>query len=323
MVAPIKVEWDEKPVSEGGTVRIRAYDPYAAYNTWTARDSEGREYSGAEVTSEGFHIYGLDPYRYYSAGYACYLSDVNTQQDSWDIWDSNMPISNVKNRHVIGYKYFGFGGLNQDSKGLKAFRGTGKRNKTAFNLFLVPNSPSSFKVNVWLDGPWADKPWNGTKIGEIVVPANTARELTRFTIDVSRFVNHLEKKHAIFLVAEGKESSELFDLIGLGFSSKRKKIAPPVVPTVSITVNGKEVDLPEYPVRSTNANGIVGYNLYETTFRLPTGTTTAPVVSASSDQMNVKVNVTQTNSPAGTAKVEFDLNGVVKTYNIKFEMQAE
>ena len=323
MVAPIRVEWDEKPVSEGGTVRIRAYDPYAADNIWTARDSDGREYRGAEVTSEGFHIYGLDPYRYYSAGYACYLSDVNTQQDSWDIWDNNMPIGNVKNGHVIGYKYFGFGGLKQDTKGLKAFRGTAKRNKTAFNLFLIPKTSNSFKVNVWLDGPWADKPWSGTKIGEIVVPANTAKEQTQFTIDVSRFVDHLDQKHAIFLVAEGEEPAELFDLIGLGFSSKRKKIAPPVVQTVSIAANGKEVDLPQYPVRSTNANGIVGYNLYETTFRLPAGTATAPVVSAWSDQKNVKVTVTQADSPTGTAKVEFDFNGVVKTYSIKFETREE
>jgi len=321
MVAPIRVEWDEKPVSEGGTVRIRAYDTYAAGNTWTAKDSGGREYRGAEVTSEGFHIYGLDPYRYYSAGYACYLSDVSTQQDSWDIWDNNMPIANVKNGHVIGYKYFGFGGLEKDTKGLKAFAGTAKRNKTAFNLFLVPKTSESFKVNVWLDGPWADKPWNGTKIGEIVVPANAAKEQTQFKIDVSRFVDHLDKKHAIFLVAEGEESSDLFDLIGFGFSSKKKQIAPPVVPSVSITVNGKEVDLPEHPVRSTNANGIVGYNLYETTFSLPSGTAAAPVVSASSDQKNVKVHVTQADSPAGTAKVEFDFKGVIKTYNIKFEIR--
>ena len=65
----------QKPVSEGGKVTIRAYDPYAKDNLWTAKGSQGTEYTGAEVTSEGFHIYGLDPYQYYSAGYACYLSN--------------------------------------------------------------------------------------------------------------------------------------------------------------------------------------------------------------------------------------------------------
>lgn len=96
MVAPVKIEWDEALVSEGGKVTIRAYDPYSEDNTWTAKDSNGNEYTGAEVTSEGFHIYGLDPYKYYSAGYASYLSDINLQQDSWDIWDNNMPIANMK-----------------------------------------------------------------------------------------------------------------------------------------------------------------------------------------------------------------------------------
>ena len=48
MVAPIHVEWDKKSVSEGGKVSIRAYDPYAKDNIWTAKDSQGNEYKGAE-----------------------------------------------------------------------------------------------------------------------------------------------------------------------------------------------------------------------------------------------------------------------------------
>lgn len=323
MVAPVRIEWDEKPVSEGGMVRITGYDPYAEDYKWSAKDSQGREYNGAEVTSEGFHIYGLDPYQYYSAGYACYLSDPGIQQDSWDIWDNHMPIEKVQNGHIIGYKYFGFGGLKKNTKGLKAFKGTKKRNNTAFNLFLTPKTTDSFKVNVWLDGPWDNDTWKGTKIGEIMVPANSKQETTQFTVDVSRFVDHLDKKHAIFLVAEGKESTELFDLIGLGFSKKKKKLTPPVVPSVKIAVNGNEIAIPKTPVRSTNANGIVGYNLYETTYTLPAGTTTLPTVTATSNHDDVKVSVTQPESTTGIAEVDFDFNGVVKTYRIVFEKQAE
>ena len=77
-----------------------------------------------EVTSEGFHIFGLDPYKYYSAGYACYLSDIGLQQDSWDIWDNHMTVGPVKDGNIMGYKYFGFGGLDKDTKGIKAFEGT-------------------------------------------------------------------------------------------------------------------------------------------------------------------------------------------------------
>jgi arabinoxylan arabinofuranohydrolase len=316
MVAPVTIKWDEKSVADGGKVVIRGYDPYAADNIWGAKDSQGREYTGAEVASEGFHIYGLDPYQYYSAGYACYLSNLNSQQDSWDIWDNNMPITAVKNGNIIGFKYFGFGGLAKDSKGLKAFEGTKPGNKTAINVFLTPKTKNAFKVNVWLDGPWDNATWKGKKLGVINVPANAAQETTKYTLDVSAIVDKLDKKHAIYLVAEGADAEGLFDLAGLGFSSAKKKIVRPVVPTVSIMVNGEAIAVPATPVRSTNANGIVGYDIYETTCKVPSSITSVPVVSASASNPAVKVAITQSASKTGTAVVKFDYNGLVKTYKV-------
>ena len=320
MVAPITIQWDEKPVAEGGKVTIRAYDPYSESSKWSAKDSRGIEYTGAEVTSEGFHIYGLDPYNYYSAGYACYLSDIGIQQDSWDIWDNHMPVTSVGNGSIIGYKYFGFGGLDMDTKGLKAFEGTKPNNNTAFNLFLTPRARGSFKVNVWLDGPWDNNVWKGKKIGEITVPANSAQEITKFTIDVSDFVDQLDKKHAIFLVAEGMGpgSAPLFDLIGLGFSSDKKEIIRPVAPTVSIAVNGVVLNLPTVPLRSTNENGIVDYDIYEAMVNLAPNTTRTPIVSASASDPDIKVAITQAKSASETAIVQFDYKGIVKTYRIVF-----
>lgn len=318
VVAPITVQWDEKPVAEGGSAVIRGYDPFANDQIWTAKDSQGKEYKGAEVTSEGFHFYGLDPYQYYSAGFACYLSDVSLQQDSWEIWDNHMPITNMKNGNIVGFKYFGFGGLDKDIKGLKAFEGTKKGNKTAFNLFLTPKTAKSFKVNVWLDGPWDNATWKGKKIGEIIVPANSKQETTKFTIDVANYVDNLDKKHAIFLVAEGDATESLFDFIGLGFSSNKKKIERPVVPVVSIFVNGKAIDVPAIPVRSTNENGITGYDLYETTVKLPAATSQKPVVTASATNKAVKMVITQAESTTGTAQIKCDFNGVVKTYKVVF-----
>jgi hypothetical protein len=318
VVAPVTIEWDEKPVAEGGGARIRAFDPYAEDQIWTAKDSQGNEYTGAEVTSEGFHIYGLDPYQYYSAGYACYLSNLNLQQDSWDIWDNHMPIANVKDGNIIGYKYFGFGGLDEDKKGLKAFEGTKEGNETAFNLFLTPKTDKSFKINVWLDGPWDNEVWNGTKIGEIVVPADATKETTKFTVDVSKYVDHLDKKNAIFLVAEGDNRDELFDLAGLGFSRKGKELKRTVPPEVNIAVNGEAIEIPETPVRSTNANGIVGYDQYEANVSLPANTTEVPDVSASTDNEEVKIDIVQAESTSGRAVVKFDYNGIVKTYNVVF-----
>ncbi len=318
MVAPVKVEWDEKPVAEGGTVKIRAYDPYAEDKIWTATDSKGNVYNGAEVTSEGFHIYGLDPYQYYSAGYACYLSDVSLMQDSWDIWDNHMPITNVKNGTIIGYKYFGFGGLEEDKKGLKAFEGTKIGNQTAFNLFLNPKSQKSFKVNIWLDGPWDNSTWKGQKIGEITVPANSLQKTTQFTIDVSEYVDHLDQKHAIFLVAESTDSGNLCDFIGLGFSAKNKQIERPIVPSVNIEVDGKAIDIPDTPVRATEGNGIVAYNLYQTSVVVSSDAQRVPEVTATSDNKEVKINIQQAKSTSGKAVVKFDHNGIIKTYNVIF-----
>lgn len=120
-----------------------------------------------------------------------------------------MPITAMKNGSIAGFKYFGFGGLKHDTKGLKSFKGAKKGNKTAFNVFITPRSAASFKVNVWLNGPWDNSTWKRKKIGEILVPANSKKELTKFTIDVARFVEGLDKKHAIFLVAESSGQEPL------------------------------------------------------------------------------------------------------------------
>ncbi|WP_353140032.1 hypothetical protein [Pseudopedobacter sp.] len=321
VVAPVTIKWDDKPVAEGGTLSIRAYDPYSPNKLWTAKDSQGKEYKGAEITSEGFHIYGLDPYQYYSAGYASYLSDIGIQQDSWDVWDNHMPITNVKNGHIVGFKYFGFGGLKKDTLGLKAFDGTKAGNQTAFNLFITPKTVKAFKVNVWLNGPWDNEVWQGKKLGEINVPANSKAETTQFSIDVSQFVDNLDKKHAVYLVAEGEGQDALFDFIGLGFSSKDHKIVRPIVPQVNIMVNGKSIDLPITPVRSTNQNGIIGYNIYETTYKLPVRTKKVPVIKTNSNNPDVKVAITQAKSLNEPATVQFDYNGVLKIYNVKFSTE--
>ena len=322
MVAPAIIDWDEKSVAEGGKLTIRAYDPFAENNRWTAKDSQGREYTGAEVTSEGFHIYGLDPYRYYSAGIVSHLSHTGALQDSWDIWDDHTPVAGMSNGHIAGYKYFGFGGLAENKKGLKAFEGSKPGNNTKFNLWLTPKTRSAFKVNVWLDAPYNNDVWKGKKIGEINVPANSAQETTRFTIDVSEFVDHLDKKHAIFLVAESSSPNnprELFDLIGLGFSADKKEIVRHVAPVVSISVNDVGINLPTVPVRSTNQNGLTGYDQYEAIVTLSPATTRIPAVTAYASDSNVTIAISQAASTSGTAVVKFDYKGVVKTYSVVFK----
>ncbi|MDF2515059.1 MAG: putative glycosyl hydrolase [Sphingobacterium sp.] len=316
VVEPIKVEWDEKSVKEGGMVSIRAFGPYQ--ENLTVKDNQGKEYKGAEVTSEGFHFYGLAPYQYYSAGYACYLSDISLQQDSWDVWDNHMPITNMKNGHIVGFKYFGFGGLHQDKFGLKAFQGTKKGNQTAFNLFITPKSKAAFKVNVWLDGPWDNEVWKGKRIAQISIPANSKSEVTQFTVDVADVVDQLDRKHALYLVAEGGDENALFDFIGLGFSSKDQKIVRPIAPTVDITVDGKKLALPAIPVRSTDENGIIGYNTYEIAAPIQVKGKKIPAVKAFSANPEVKITVRQAGSLADHAKVDCTYRGQTKSYLIKY-----
>ncbi len=310
MVAPVKIEWDEKSVKDGGAVRIRAYDPYAENNIWTCTASNGDDYKGAEVTSEGFNMFGLDPYKYYSAGFACYLSDYGVQSDSWDVWNNHAAITGVKNGNIIGYKYFGFGGLDKDTKGIKAFEGTKPGNGTMLNLFITPKSAAGCKVQVWMDGPYDNATWKGKKLGVITIPAKAKNEVTRFTLDVSSMVDNLDKKHAIYLVAEGADGQQLFDLEGLGFSSKTKKIDCPVVPQVKILVNGTQISVPDTPVRSTEQNGLVDQSHYCTTVALPKGSA-APVVKVVAPGVDTKVDMQK-----DKALIECTYKGKTKYYEV-------
>ncbi len=319
MVAPVKISYDEELVANGGIVEITGYDPYAKDEKWSAKTVDGTEYKGAEVTSEGFNIYGLDPYKYYSAGYASYFSNPQLLQDSWDIWDNHMTVANVKNSDIVGFKYFGFGGLKDAQKGLKPFAGTKKGNNTEFNIFIEPKTEKLFKINVWIDAPWSNETWNGKEIAQIVVPENSKKEVTKFKVDVSEFVENLDKKHAVFIVAESDNQEVLFDFIGLGFSSKNQEINYQKAPTISVKVNGKEVEVPTRPIRSTTENGIVGYDQYEIIVDDSYKNGDDFMVKASSDNKNVKVDIKQAENVDGNAVVKCNYNGIVKTYTVSFE----
>ena len=246
MVAPVTIQYDEAPVAEGGAVRIYGCDPYAEDQILTVKDSNGHEYKGAEVTSEGFAIHGLDPFKYYSAGIACFLTNKQCQKDSWDVWANAMDIAGVNAGDIIGYKYFNFS----------------KARRCKFSAFVTPTTDQACKIAVWLDAPYKNDVWNGTCLGEIEIPAGSAQEKTCFTLKLGRKLAKLAGKHAIYLVAEG-EGENLFELQGLGFSKGMRSLKAPQIPVVTIKVNGETVEIPEIPTRSTNANGYVSQDIYD------------------------------------------------------------
>ena len=281
MVAPVKITWDKKPVAKGGKVTITGYDPYVKGNEWVAAASDGNTYTGAEVTSEGFQIFGLPPYHYYSAGLACFMYGPNSNnwmQDNHDVWNNSMDLAGIQNGGIIGFKYFGFGGLAQDTKGVKAFEGIKKGDEASLNLNLSSNGKGAFKIHVKLDDPW-----KGEEVGVIRVSDKFPKgKALVYTVPVPA-LEGLTGKHAIYLVVEGPEVQQpeqprgqwgrrpqqpqrpegLFDLHGLGFAKKGKGAVPPMIPQMTIKVDGQQLNIPQTPVMSTNANGYTECNHYQ------------------------------------------------------------
>ena len=309
MVAPIKIEWDKKPVAKGGQVRITAYDPYAKNNEWTTKASDGMQYTGAEVTSEGFNIFGLPPYAYYSAGIACYMSDQKWMQDNFDVWNNSMDLAGVKNGGVVGFKYFGFGGLAQHTKGIKPFEGTKQGDNTKFCINMTSKGKGAFRVRVMLDGPYANSTWNGKEIAVVDVPANAAKEATTYEVAVPA-VEGLTGKHAIYLVVEGAGNEPLVDFHGIGFAKAGKPCQRPAVPTVSILVDGKAVAMPTKPIFSTNDNGLMDLTNYQVYAPLKPNSTIMVVTNGGSVKREIGKIVD------GRATVRCTFNGKEKIYKI-------
>ena len=285
MVAPVKITWDKKPVAKGGVVKITAYDPYTKDNVWTAKAADGNEYTGAEVTSEGFQIFGLPPYNYYSAGLACFMYGPNANQymqDNHDVWNNSMDLAGIQNGGIVGFKYFGFGGLAQDTKGCKAFEGIKKGDNAHLYLNLTYSGKGAFKIHVKLDDPWKGKELGVISVGD-KTPTNQAVTISHLVPDVEG----LTGKHAIYLVTEGPDiklpeqpqgrpqfggarrgpqqpqrPQGLFDLHGIGFTKTDAKPIP-FVPQVTITVDGKKLNIPASPIMATNQNGYTECNHYQ------------------------------------------------------------
>ena len=338
MVAPVKIEWDKKPVAKGGKVRITGYDPFAPDNVWTAKASDGNEYTGAEVTSEGFHIFGLPCYGYYSAGIACYMYGPNSNQymqDNHDVWRNSMDLCGLQNGSIIGFKYFNFEGLAQDQKGVRVFEGFKKDFVNQFYLDLTTDSGDGrFKIHVKLDDPY-----KGHEIATIeglcTSKPNHHGIGTNLSDDTKQLLASLKGKHAVYLVVEGPEVKQpeqpqqprgrrpqqpqrpkgLFTLHGLGFFAGEPAV--PVVPQVTITVDGQRLNIPEQPIMATNANGYTECNRYQLYAPMKDGakieaTATAPGM----DNENPGVTFTISTGSDYRATVRATYNGQEKIFLI-------
>ena len=318
MVAPVKITWDKKPVAKGGIVKITGYDPFVKDNEWTAVAKDGNAYTGAEVTSEGFQIFGLPPYQYYSAGIACFMTGGTNSnewmQDNHDVW--------ITNKGIIGFKYFGFGGLGAASKGLKPFAGIQKGDGAMLNLNLTSGGHGAFKIHVLLDDPW-----KGKEIAVFDIPGDAPKAAMMYQTAVPN-VEGLTGKHAIYLVAEGPEVKAperprwggprgpqrpqgLFDFHGIGFSKAGENFEAPQVPQVTISIDGQALVIPKNPIWFTNLNGYAEANHYQVYGKL---CDKHNEIKASSTVPGVKFEISKI--VEGRATVKATYNGKTKVFLI-------
>ncbi|MDE6786644.1 MAG: hypothetical protein K2J46_06365, partial [Muribaculaceae bacterium] len=129
------------------------------------------------------------------------------------------------------------------------------------------------------------------------------------------YVDNLDGKHAIYLVAQGAPGRPAVALNGIGFSKKGDSLEYHPAPEVTIAVNGVALNLPEYPTRSNNDNGYVGYDRYDVDYTLLSDK--APEITAiSKSDSPLKIEVVQPKSASDIAVVKCDYNGKVKTYTL-------
>ena len=326
MVAPVKITWDKKPVAKGGIVKITGYDPFVKDNEWTVVAKDGNAYTGAEVTSEGFQIFGLPPYQYYSAGIACFMTGGTNSnewmQDNHDVWNNSMDLAVITNKGIIGFKYFGFGGLGAASKGLKPFAGIQKGDGAMLNLNLTSGGHGAFKIHVLLDDPW-----KGKEIAVFDIPGDAPKAAMMYQTAVPD-VEGLTGKHAIYLVAEGPEVKAperprwggprgpqrpqgLFDLHGIGFSKAGENFEAPQVPQVTISIDGQALVIPKNPIWFTNLNGYAEANHYQVYGKLCDKNNE---IKASSTVPGVKFEISKI--VEGRATVKATYNGKTKVFLI-------
>lgn len=302
MVEPINVE-----ITPQGDVLITGLT--------TLTDVNGNHYKGAEVTSQGWEINGLDPYKYYSAGYACWVTPAALMlpgvgatpgnrpyvAGAWDVWNNDNPIVNIRDSSIVGYKYFNFT----------------KESGTKLDLYLTP-AGQDFTIDIMMDTPWPAGTANaGVKIGELKVSRDAVQQKTRFTVPVPA-LDEVEGKHAIFFVFRSENADAvLCEMNGLAFSTAGKQVVPPAEPPVlSIWADGKPLTLPATPIRTPNTWGVTDYTHYMIEYEH--SGESIPKIAASASDPDVKITITQATSPSGTAVVRFIKDGLIKNYHILF-----
>lgn len=159
------------------------------------------EIKEAEVTSQGFEINGLNPYKKLSGGSACYLTGGAQVASHYDEWNPGSNVYRISNGAVVGYKYFNFDA------------GRGTRTKDMLAVSLIPKG-KPVTVQVMLDRPWESA--GGKLLGTIEISESDDPNGVIKTINVDG-LSSLTGKHALFFVFSSSKQGGVCELEAFQF----------------------------------------------------------------------------------------------------------
>lgn len=159
------------------------------------------EITEAEVTSQGFEINGMNPYKMQTAGSACFLTGGPQIEAHYDKSNPGSNVINIKKDSIVGFKY-----LNFDA-------GKGSRDKNLIAVQYLPKGKNG-TIDIMLDRPWEDQ--DGIKIGTIEISAEDDEEGVVKTAQIDT-LNEIKGKHALYFVFHAEKSGTLCDLKAFQF----------------------------------------------------------------------------------------------------------
>lgn len=158
----------------------------------------------AEVTSQGFEINGLNPFKKQTAGSACFMTGGPQIQAHYDKSNSGSNVINIKDGSIVGFKY-----LNFDA-------GRGTRQQDLMAVELLPKGTSG-TVDIMLDRPWESD--GGTRIGSFGISSTDDAEGVVKTAQIDT-LSSLQGKHALYFVFHSDGSDEICDLQAFQFGEQ-------------------------------------------------------------------------------------------------------
>lgn len=151
-------------------------------------------------TSQGFNKDGLNPYKKYSAGIACYLTGKTFVKATYDSSINCNPIVNLRNNAVVGYKYYNFDTITEGVNEIQ--------------LDLIPKGVNG-SIDVMIDDPSEVK--GGMKLGTINISSKAMKVLRTYKVSLPS-LNKIKGKHAVYLVFNSDTDQEICEMYYLKFS---------------------------------------------------------------------------------------------------------